>query len=408
MVLVEFHLVQNYAPSNLNRDESGSPKDCYFGGIRRARISSQCLKKNIRSSEEFKEALEETKKEALIGIRTRKMPLMVMQKLIQMKVDAKTAKDAAIALMKIGKSEKAEKAEKDDEGKSKKSGKTKEEKEIKDEDLITPQIMFFSQKEIDEIANVLKKMIDEKKPASELNQNLVKEHLNKAGIKFIPVDMAMFGRMITSEAFENVEASFQAAHAISTNKLEQEYDFFTAVEDVFDASKKMKSQGSAMMDEVEYNSSCFYKYFALDTDDFIENFTKGSKEKADLDEAKLVLKAVIKGLVKALTFNNPTGKQNSFAAHNPPQTILIEVSEKKIPMSYANAFLKPVFPTITDDLLTKSTKVLIDFVNKSAEKYKLKKDRYLFQFDEIPDVKLTSGVNVKDIDELISKVQAKV
>ena len=51
-MFVELHLLQNFAPSNLNRDDTGAPKDCEFGGYRRARISSQCLKRAIRT--EFK------------------------------------------------------------------------------------------------------------------------------------------------------------------------------------------------------------------------------------------------------------------------------------------------------------------------------------------------------------------
>src|SRR5271166_825289 len=45
---VELHLIQNFAPSNLNRDDTGAPKDCEFGGCRRARISSQCVKRAVR------------------------------------------------------------------------------------------------------------------------------------------------------------------------------------------------------------------------------------------------------------------------------------------------------------------------------------------------------------------------
>src|SRR5690349_1754273 len=48
--LVEVHILQNFAPSNLNRDDTGSPKDCEFGGYRRARISSQCLKRAVRQT----------------------------------------------------------------------------------------------------------------------------------------------------------------------------------------------------------------------------------------------------------------------------------------------------------------------------------------------------------------------
>lgn len=47
---IEIHLLQNLSPSNLNRDDTGSPKDCEFGGVRRARVSSQCWKRAVRDA----------------------------------------------------------------------------------------------------------------------------------------------------------------------------------------------------------------------------------------------------------------------------------------------------------------------------------------------------------------------
>src|SRR5215831_13660722 len=49
-MIIELHILQNFAPSNLNRDDTGSPKDCEFGGYRRARISSQCFKRAMRQA----------------------------------------------------------------------------------------------------------------------------------------------------------------------------------------------------------------------------------------------------------------------------------------------------------------------------------------------------------------------
>ena len=54
---IEIHALQNFAPSNLNRDDTGAPKDAMFGGTRRARISSQCLKRALRDY--FKMKVEE-------------------------------------------------------------------------------------------------------------------------------------------------------------------------------------------------------------------------------------------------------------------------------------------------------------------------------------------------------------
>ena len=57
--LIEIHVLQNFAPSNLNRDDTGAPKDALFGGTRRARVSSQCLKRAVR--EYFKGLVEQGK-----------------------------------------------------------------------------------------------------------------------------------------------------------------------------------------------------------------------------------------------------------------------------------------------------------------------------------------------------------
>lgn len=43
-MLYEIHMLKNYPSTNLNRDDTGTPKTCVFGGVARGRISSQCLK----------------------------------------------------------------------------------------------------------------------------------------------------------------------------------------------------------------------------------------------------------------------------------------------------------------------------------------------------------------------------
>ena len=53
-MLYEIHMLKNYPPTNLNRDDTGAPKTCVFGGVTRGRISSQCLKRSWRTSDLFK------------------------------------------------------------------------------------------------------------------------------------------------------------------------------------------------------------------------------------------------------------------------------------------------------------------------------------------------------------------
>lgn len=85
-MLIAIHMLQNHAPSNLNRDDNGDPKDALFGGVRRARISSQALKRSIRWSESFRTAFAETPE--LLGIRTQLLPEEVGKRLDGQGLDA--------------------------------------------------------------------------------------------------------------------------------------------------------------------------------------------------------------------------------------------------------------------------------------------------------------------------------
>ena len=67
-MIIELHAIQTFAPSNLNRDDTGNPKEALFGGVRRARISSQSAKRAMRVSDVFAQAVN-----APIGIRTKKL-----------------------------------------------------------------------------------------------------------------------------------------------------------------------------------------------------------------------------------------------------------------------------------------------------------------------------------------------
>src|SRR5450756_1633397 len=48
MKLIELHILQSFPVSCLNRDDVGAPKTATFGGLTRARVSSQCLKRAVR------------------------------------------------------------------------------------------------------------------------------------------------------------------------------------------------------------------------------------------------------------------------------------------------------------------------------------------------------------------------
>lgn len=350
-MLIEIHMLQNHVPSNLNRDDTGSVKDCTFGGVPRARISSQCLKRSIRVSDFFENELKE-----YLSDRTKYLPEEIE---IGLKEKYNPEKSAEIAkkIQGIGSSS--------DDAKTKKKPNEKEKAFKK-----TSQLIFFGKNEVKLIIeNLLKREDLEKLNTKELS-SLVHEIITENKIK--PVDVALFGRMTTLEKFEEVTASCQVAHAISVNKHNVEFDYFTAVDDL---QKKYEPnlQGSSHLSETELSSACFYKYFSIDYNSFVS--TIGNDKKL----AQLAISA----LIKAATLSNPSGKQNSTAAHNPPHFIGIEIKDKKVPVNLANAFIKPITPDNKLSLNDKAIEALAKYAKKNREAFSLPmKDQAHFIFTE--------------------------
>ncbi|MCK6483780.1 MAG: type I-E CRISPR-associated protein Cas7/Cse4/CasC [Phycisphaerae bacterium] len=186
------------------------------------------------------------------------------------------------------------------------------------------------------------------------------EALRKA-LRCNAVDFALFGRMTTSDAFEDVEAAMQVAHAISTHAVVNEVDYWTAVDDL-----GKSGGGSGHLGEGMYNSACFYKYFCLDWDQLVSNLAgpepkrpdnkkddseEVKKWQADLDKwtkkvkqpAARLAACALGHFIRAAAMTTPSGKQNSFASHTEPCGILVEIKKNgKHPTNYANAFAEPV------------------------------------------------------------------
>ena len=395
-MLIEIHILQNHAPSNLNRDDTGSPKDCIFGGFRRSRISSQCIKRSIRRSSVFEEEI----KGMEMGIRTVMLPSIVKDALVKAGIDEKLASIAAKKISEFGKKEKKESSGEEDES-------TKEKR------LTTKQIMFFSPQDIDAVIEVLKEEIKAQKTAENLSKvktTDLQTKIQKKGVRPISPDIALFGRMTTSEAFEDVDASIQVAHAISTNKMEHEFDFFTAVDDKKQKGEEMEEKGASMIGDVEFNSSCYYKYFSLDVDGFLSNMTRTDSE--DPEKAKQFLLKTIKAFLKAAIYTTPTGKQNTFAAHQLPDGILVEVRPKKVPVSYANAFLNPCVPSKGKDLMEVSLERFSDHVNLITKKFSLESIARLWfttkEKDGNPVVTIENATTCNTIDDLLKQLVSTV
>lgn len=372
-MLFEIHMLRNYAPSNLNRDDTGSPKTCLFGGVQRGRISSQCLKRSWRTSNLLKEAVGADN----IGIRTRRLPELVAGSLLEQGFDQEYVEAVRKVISGFG---------------------NKDGKENADSKQ-TAQVILYSADDIQTVAT----MIGEKlknctsvKDVEKLKAKDLQDEMSKGVKRAVSLDMALFGRMVTSDAFADVEAAMQVAHAISTNRVMMESDYFTAVDDLIQESSD--ETGSAMIGDIDYHSSCYYIYASLDTD-------KLSKNLENCPNRAALMQKVIPALVETMTFTDPSGKQNSFAAHSLPSAMLIECKDRKIPVSYANAFEQPVKATYTSGLIHGSVERLKAECEKISESYGLSvTKRIWFTTEKGFDFEDGTTVNCHSFDDLLGEL----
>ena len=375
-MLYEIHMLKNYPPTNLNRDDTGAPKTCLFGGVMRCRVSSQCLKRSWRTSPSFRAEIGDEN----LGIRTRKLPMLVAEKLVEMGVTQEFADAIQPRLTGIG---------------------NKEGKETKDGNA-TAQVIFYANEDIAAVAETVKALLENCKTVKDVQKLKAKDiqaAVTGADVRPVTLDIALFGRMVTSDAFRDVEASMQVAHAISTNKVSVESDYFTAMDDMLSGSS-MDELGAAMIGDVDFNASCYYVYASVDTDALAENLKYA-------ENAEEIVRKAIPALIRAMAFTDPSGKQNSFAGHVMPSVVMIECKEKKIPTSMVNAFVAPVGKG--GDLVKQSAEKLAAEVDMTARNFGLEvKERLWFCVDKY-DVKPESATKIcATFPELVEAVGASL
>lgn len=375
-MLIQIHILQNYAPSNLNRDDTGAPKDAIFGGFTRGRISSQCLKRSMRKSTVFAEAFGA---ENLLGIRTRLLTDLLKDELIALGADEETLSAILGRVPEIGRESSKAKAEEDEE---------ETDSEVTAE-TATKQLIFIGR---DELRPLAVKLLEMYRQHGKKNWAKLKiADITRALGSSVPrsVDIAMFGRMTTSSAFQNVQAAVQVAHAISTHTVAQEFDYFTAVDD------KSGESGAGMIGDVEFNSSTYYKYLNIHWEELVKNLG-GDRE--------IALRAVL-ALLEAAATAQPSGKQNTFAAFNLPDLVLVEVSQKNLPVSYANAFLKPARVSGGQSLVDVSVEKLNVYMEKVIKVYGLQAER---AFAALEEYSLPQAQSLPSLSGLKEWLQAQI
>ncbi len=313
-MIVELHSLTSHAPSNLNRDDLGRPKSAMFGGTQRARISSQAIKRSIRTSTFLDEQLHDK-----LSTRSRRIPEKKIFEPLMNELTADAAMEERLKTLCemfttiIGKPDKNA--------------------------LHSKQIVFLTPDEVERAKAFIRKIaMSNAKLGKKDVETLRTQAIEEIGLNKRPadgVDMAMFGRMTTSDAesaFADMDAAMQVAHAISTHTVVPDVDWFTAVDDIVTGETE---HGSGHLGETEFNSAVFYKYFSCNVPLLIKNL---GDDRATAVEA---LAAVFDAACRV----TPSGKQNSFASHSLADTVLVVIRPERIPVSLANAFERPIPPT---------------------------------------------------------------
>jgi len=309
---LQLHVLTAYPPSNPNRDDLGRPKSAVIGGVQRMRISSQAIKRAIRTAPVFVDALT-----GHLGSRTQRLGEVIREHALGKGVDEATATSVAREIAAA-------------------FGKVKSEKDP--HPTYTEQLAFISPQEREmALALADKRLAGEALPK---DKDLAKLALLRADGA---VDIAMFGRMLADNPDFNREASVQVAHAFTTNRVAIEDDYYTAVDDL---KRPSEDAGAGFIGEAGFGAGVFYLYVCVNRTSLIDNLA-GDRKLAE---------TALTALVKAVATSSPSGKKNSFANHVRAEFVLAELGDGQ-PRTLASAFTTPV---AGDRQMTASATALLD------------------------------------------------
>lgn len=320
MNYLNIHVLVSHSPSCLNRDDMNMQKSAVFGGVRRARVSSQCLKHWMRKSDAFRETLGppsvrtlqiESLVDRFASELTDKYPREIVEKTIRAIAsdgDAKAAKP------------KKKRAAKDDAGIADDAG-------ASDGDASKKKVAVAPWS-VAEVALLCEVMSKEGEKALQGKVSKKDPERTLLGAAAQAADIALFGRMSTTDLMLPVDGACAIAHAITTHEADADVDWFTAVDDLRAESGEA---GAGHLNTQEFGAGVFYRYASLNLKQLTTN----------LGESEIGPALKIAGdLVSLLATVVPGGKQQSFAAHNVGDYVLCVCSD--MPISLANAFEKPV------------------------------------------------------------------
>ncbi len=294
---IEYHILQSFPVTCLNRDDVGAPKTAVVGGTTRARVSSQCWKRQVRLAlHDFGIKL---------AMRTKKVDEVIRKACLERGASEEQAQACGEMIAKA---------------------------------LTKDTLHFFTEGEAGAFADHAQgKQFDAGQIKEKEIHKLAKKSINPA---VDGIDIALFGRMVAQAAELNVEAACSFAHAISTHRVANEVEFFTALDDL------QEEPGSAHMGSLEFNSATYYRYISLDLGQLWQ--TLGGE----------ALPQTVEAFTKALYVALPSARQTTQSGASPWEfaRILVRRGQRlQVPFETAvrpreGGFLRPSIEAMTEYL----------------------------------------------------------
>jgi len=350
---LELHMLQSVPVSCLNRDDLNSPKTAIFGGVQRARVSSQCWKRAIR------EYAKDSNSQSFRGNRTKlvieKMKNCLMENKINetdsqalsfcighylAKIDPKdTSKVKTLLYLSDIEykniADKISNLSKDKQSILIQAYSTVDISKISDDDISDEQdASSESEGDADKIKTKKSKdKISPKQFSKIISKGLkpVFKDYNKSSLSNDAADIALFGRMVANDANINIDGAAMFSHAISTHKVDNEIDFFTAIDDL----QPDEEAGAGMMGTLEFNSASYYRFAALNLDMLAD---ESHLSAMSLDDRKKIVETFIKSTLMAM----PGARKGSMNGNTLPGYVMCVVRSEGHPIQLVNAFERPV------------------------------------------------------------------
>lgn len=335
-VRIQLHVLRSHGASNLNRDEMGRPKEVQFGGVTRQRVSSQSKKRAIRMGEVFDgfRAYAAQKYGCTSMVRTTHVVEMLTTAMEARGMPTDKALEGAGAVME-SLSKKAEKEPKREGvdtsaratgAKPGKPGAQAIAEPAPDElRLSQSQMVAISVAEITALADHLAAVEDKSKKdwaqSSLKNCKALKDRMNRFGRGELSPELQLFGRMITSDLFSNIDSPLQVSHAFTVHAVQVERDYWTAGDD---HRLAIGMAGSGMIDVRRFSAGVFYEYASIDVDLLLKNM-KAAFAELNPKEVQALTVDLLNAFMLSFAVQNPTGFQNSHASHAAPDMMVVEV-----------------------------------------------------------------------------------